>query len=253
MKKMKFIDLGLPSGTLWANCNVGADSSSELGDLLDYGQIPENGVPTQSQWQELIDNCDSHFVNNYEGSGADGVIFVSKANGKIIFLPAAGYHNGTSVNCVGANGYYWSSTYDVARYTCTICLDPDNVCDIHYFKQNYGHSVRLVRDRRISVGSKVYVLVYGESSDENDFYHGPTRMLKGTVTEVENEEEPYISYIVDCGDRKIKSYAHTIYNRSYDDDMKQLRNYLEAMKTNMVETICKLEQARKEVEDDCAD
>lgn len=28
----------------------------------------------------------------------------------LIFLPAAGYRNGTSVNNLGTNGYYWSST-----------------------------------------------------------------------------------------------------------------------------------------------
>lgn len=34
----EYVDLGLPSGTLWATCNVGADSPGELGYLLAWGE-----------------------------------------------------------------------------------------------------------------------------------------------------------------------------------------------------------------------
>ena len=30
--KHEYVDLGLPSGTLWATCNVGASSPEEYGD-----------------------------------------------------------------------------------------------------------------------------------------------------------------------------------------------------------------------------
>ena len=33
-----YVDLGLPSGTLWATCNVGADSPEELGDYFAWGE-----------------------------------------------------------------------------------------------------------------------------------------------------------------------------------------------------------------------
>ncbi len=32
------VDLGLPSGTLWATCNVGASSPEELGDYFAWGE-----------------------------------------------------------------------------------------------------------------------------------------------------------------------------------------------------------------------
>jgi hypothetical protein len=32
------VDLGLPSGTLWATCNVGADSPEEYGDYFAWGE-----------------------------------------------------------------------------------------------------------------------------------------------------------------------------------------------------------------------
>ena len=33
-----FVDLGLPNGTLWATCNVGADSPEEIGDCFSWGE-----------------------------------------------------------------------------------------------------------------------------------------------------------------------------------------------------------------------
>lgn len=38
-----YVDLGLPSGTLWATCNVGASSPEEYGDYFAWGEIePKN-------------------------------------------------------------------------------------------------------------------------------------------------------------------------------------------------------------------
>ena len=33
-----WVDLGLPSGTLWATCNVGANSPEEYGDYFAWGE-----------------------------------------------------------------------------------------------------------------------------------------------------------------------------------------------------------------------
>ena len=35
----EWVDLGLPSGTLWATCNVGANSPEEYGDYFAWGEI----------------------------------------------------------------------------------------------------------------------------------------------------------------------------------------------------------------------
>ena len=34
-----YVDLGLPSGTLWATCNVGAKTETEYGDYFAWGEI----------------------------------------------------------------------------------------------------------------------------------------------------------------------------------------------------------------------
>ena len=35
---VKFVDLGLPSGLLWATCNVGATKSEEYGKYFQWGE-----------------------------------------------------------------------------------------------------------------------------------------------------------------------------------------------------------------------
>lgn len=37
-----YVDLGLPSGTLWATCNVGASSPEQYGDYYAWGEIEPN-------------------------------------------------------------------------------------------------------------------------------------------------------------------------------------------------------------------
>ena len=39
----EYVDLGLPSGTLWATCNVGANTPEEYGDYFAWGETaPKN-------------------------------------------------------------------------------------------------------------------------------------------------------------------------------------------------------------------
>ena len=38
-KSHEYVDLGLPSGTLWATCNIGADEPEEYGDYFAWGEI----------------------------------------------------------------------------------------------------------------------------------------------------------------------------------------------------------------------
>lgn len=39
----EYVDLGLPSGTLWATCNVGANSPEEYGDYFAWGEVEPSG------------------------------------------------------------------------------------------------------------------------------------------------------------------------------------------------------------------
>ena len=130
---MNAIDLGLPSGVKWCDCNLGANKPEEFGNYYAWGElnskeeflennsktwgkeIPDfsgdrnfdavinlvNGwkMPSKQNFEELIDNCSWLWVNcGYKIQGR---------NGNSIFLPAAGY---SKYYKVGQIGYYWTST-----------------------------------------------------------------------------------------------------------------------------------------------
>lgn len=99
LKSQGWVDLGLPSGTLWKDKN-------ESGGYYTYDEaIRKFGkrVPSKKQWEELKDKCKW----TWTGDGCK----VKGPNGDHIFLPAEGdcdYYG--NVGYVGTYGGYWTST-----------------------------------------------------------------------------------------------------------------------------------------------
>ena len=141
----EWVDLGLPSGTLWATCNVGASKPEYYGDYFAWGEtsikssytssnyiylgdptvLPLNKdaanvnwggkwrMPTKAECQELLDNC---LWSWEEKNGVEGYMVTSKTNNKSIFLPAVDA-NGDGYDYSGKGGYYWSSSlYPYVHY-----------------------------------------------------------------------------------------------------------------------------------------
>ena len=112
----EFVDLGLPSGTLWATCNVGANKPEDYGDYLswDEGKTVDakwgNGwqMPSKEQWEELVQNTKTIWTTR---NGVNGRLFIAN-NGNSIFLPAAGYLGECFLYGAGSFGNYWSSSLD---------------------------------------------------------------------------------------------------------------------------------------------
>jgi hypothetical protein len=63
-----------------------------------------------------------------------------------VFLPAAGFRNGTSVSYVGSSGFYWESTANGSGSAFTVGFDSSNVYPANNFNRTLGFSVRLVRE-----------------------------------------------------------------------------------------------------------
>ena len=63
-----------------------------------------------------------------------------------IFLPAAGYRNGTSVSSVGSYGLYWSSTPNGTNLAYYLYFYSSDVNPASNLNRYYGYSVRLVCD-----------------------------------------------------------------------------------------------------------
>lgn len=66
-------------------------------------------IPTNSEWQSLLDNCTWTWQDNYLSTGVKGYSITKVSSGNFIFLPAAGYYGNTYYFDAGVLGYYWSS------------------------------------------------------------------------------------------------------------------------------------------------
>ena len=130
----QYVDLGLPSGTLWK-------SSNEKGGLYTYDEaVSKFGgkLPTREQWEELKGMC----TWTWTGKGYR----VTGENGKSIVLPAAGYRDcDGNMDVVGSYGYYWSSTPRGSETAWELNFGSDGV-GMGSYGRCRGHSVRLVQD-----------------------------------------------------------------------------------------------------------
>ena len=170
-----YVDLGL--SVKWATCNVGASSPSDYGDYYAWGETSTKSsydidnsktydksmsnisgnssydvaryrwggswrLPTKAEFQELIDKCTWTWTTQ---GGHNGYKVTSKANGKSIFLPAAGWRYGPSSNDVGERGYYWSSTpYESDAYNAYRLYFDSSYHSTGWGGRGYGDSVRPV-------------------------------------------------------------------------------------------------------------
>ncbi len=143
------VDLGLPSGTLWANMNVGATSPEKYGGYYAWGEITTKTEHTWKNYRfgikdavtkynaqdgltELLDADDVAYVNWGEDwlmptraelqelkddctiteKTQDNVkgLTVTGPNGNSIFLPYGGRHNGSQYEYVGVGCHLWTKS-----------------------------------------------------------------------------------------------------------------------------------------------
>lgn len=62
----EYVDLGLPSGTLWATTNVGADNPEDYGYYISWG---ETGPKSTYSWSNYFDGGSSINFNKYYNNG----------------------------------------------------------------------------------------------------------------------------------------------------------------------------------------
>ena len=98
-------------------------------------------MPTKEEQDELINNCTWTWTTQ---SGVNGYKVVGP-NGNSIFLPAAGYRNGTSLNDEGSFGFYWlSSLFPRLSYYVYYAYFYSNSVYEEFSYRYYGFTVRPV-------------------------------------------------------------------------------------------------------------
>jgi len=83
--KIEFVDLGLPSGTMWSNNYVMEDDNGYL--YVPYGVAETYSIPTEEQWEELYNTCD--WESKFNGYGLD-VVKCLGPNGNFIEFKCTG-------------------------------------------------------------------------------------------------------------------------------------------------------------------
>ena len=162
----EFVDLGLPSGLLWAKTNVGASSSSDDGDHFAWGETEPKSYYdwntykwgssyskyNSSDGKTTLDAEDDAATVNWgtpwrmpdssefeelwikcdrswksNYNGANGYL-VTGPNGNTIFFPVSGYRHRDGLYKHGSDGSYWSRS-----------LDLDGTSDANYFDFRSGY------------------------------------------------------------------------------------------------------------------
>lgn len=184
--KKEYVDLGLPSGLLWATCNVGANRPEEFGDYLAWGEITTKSSYNLENYKwynhskYCFDNIESYLLAssddvasirwgakwrmplcsefeelikycNWEWTTLNGIKgnkATSKINGKSIFFPATGVYIDYSRKSVNSYGSYWSSTPSVlSDCNNAYALDCGGKVVVNDNKRQIGRAVRPVRTR----------------------------------------------------------------------------------------------------------
>jgi hypothetical protein len=142
------VDLGLPSGTIWANINVGASSPTDIGTYFAWGETLGKINYALDTYQYYVNGAYQNLTDVYgdisgsqydaatvmwgkdwcmptreqfeeltsncdwaynEYNGVGGTKFTSKTNGNSIFLPVTGYKENGAVS-KSSECHYWTST-----------------------------------------------------------------------------------------------------------------------------------------------
>lgn len=123
---MNYIDLGLPSGILWADSNY-QENKKEFFTFEEANNIKNAILPSTNEFQELIDTCLWERCDHNNGYKIIG------PNGNHIFLPDTQHDD----------GFYWSST--IFNSDKSYCFS-FNVCRLYMYWENteYQFAVRTI-------------------------------------------------------------------------------------------------------------
>ena len=104
-------------------------------------------IPTDVQFQELIDNCTITWV---EKNGVRGKLFTSNINGKTLLIINNGYGNATTLDSPMYQSAYWTNAEDDVNTSraLSFVLGPSilpNLTPIHPEEKRFGFGIRAVK------------------------------------------------------------------------------------------------------------
>ena len=240
------IDLGLPSGTKWACCNVGASSPEGYGRYYAWGETFESGkhswatytlckgtyetsfnlgdiagteydvartqwgvpwmMPTNDQYTELVNNCSFQWVVR---NGIKGAQFRGR-NGRTIFFPAAGHHCDGVLAGTGLYGDYRTSSQSAARY-----YDAYYIC--FYNGKIIWFPSRNIIDNNRSHGRSVRPVAI---VNNNSYAQSPRQQTVEKHTVVKKPSSDVDMYLPSNPVNNENTFAIIIANENYQEEVK---------------------------------
>ena len=138
---------GLSTNELWAAGYIGTNGNltAAYDAATTHLESPWR-MPTDAEFSALISNCDTVWTNC---NGVAGQLVTGKGDysSRSIFLPAAGYGDGSGLSYPGSRGFYWSST-PYSSYSVQAWRLNFNSSNFSRAGNNryFGQSVRAVRE-----------------------------------------------------------------------------------------------------------
>ncbi len=187
-----YVDLGLPSGNLWATTNIGADAPEDYGLYFVWGgtegknvgiENPLDGMSPFFLFSQGYIDGNNNLISKYDAAsvywgenwilptktdaeellqncnhvwtelnGKNGILFTG-TNGNTLFIPVAGMMKETDAQ-VGVRGYYMLATAANDDINCNyIYLSQDNVsCGIS--RRMHARTVRPILKRNTFINTK---------------------------------------------------------------------------------------------------
>jgi hypothetical protein len=180
------VDLGLPSGLLWATCNIGAKEPWESGLYFSWGNVyghrkepgyyfcehdyettPGGKLTTDIPADIEYDAARANFGGSWRmptasefqelrnicisewvtQDGVNGRLFTSRINGNSVFFPATGLCIESTTFNDGMSGYYWSSSFNSYTNSRIMFLNSYDLFTGSFVDRFIGISIRPVLDR----------------------------------------------------------------------------------------------------------
>ena len=182
------VDLGLPSGTIWATCNLGASSPEEYGDYYAWGETEPKDyydwdtykfgtkdnltkynredrkiildleddaahVVLGGKWhiptrEQIQELFDNTTNEESELNDVKGRLFTSKINGNTLFFPYSGSKSNSSILGEGRWCLFWSSSIDILYHYAITLYSYLKTSKFDCGYRCIGYSVRGVLDKK---------------------------------------------------------------------------------------------------------
>lgn len=182
----EYVDLGLPSGNIWATSNYGASSPAGYGLYQEWYQCGNVSsawgsswrTPSRSDMSELVDYCTWNWTTQ---NGVNGYKVIG-TNGNSIFLPAAGFKFifGGEAQALGEQLYYWTTTIGENSFSYALTASSSFVSTSY----TYNTSITLcpIRPCADKVSSSVQVTSITLNQTSITLEKGQQFTLTATVT-----------------------------------------------------------------------